>query len=263
MKQWIVAVAMVLTTLTAQAEVVGEEVNYRSGDTSLKGYLAYDASIEGKRPGILVVHEWWGHNEYTRIRAEMLAEEGYTALALDMYGDGKQANHPDDAGKFAAQVRNNMPQAEARFRAAMELLKAHDTVDPNQIAAIGYCFGGGIVLEMARRGVDLDGVASFHGSLGTSEPAKKGKVKADILVMNGADDPFVKAEQITAFKREMEQAEVDYTFINYAGAKHAFTNPQADRMGKKFDMPLAYNEQADKQSWQALLRFLDSLFMER
>ncbi|MFO7593981.1 MAG: dienelactone hydrolase family protein [Pseudomonadota bacterium] len=263
MKQWIVAVGMVLLAFNVQAEVVGEEVSYRSGETTLKGYLAYDDSIEGKRPGVLVVHEWWGHNDYTRIRAEMLAEEGYTALALDMYGDGKQAEHPDDAGKFAAQVRNNMPQAEARFRAAMELLKAHNTVDPNQIAAIGYCFGGGIVLEMARRGVDLDGVAGFHGSLGTSEPAKRGEVKAQLLVMNGADDPFVKAEQVEAFKREMEQAQVDYTFINYAGAKHAFTNPQADRLGKKFDMPLAYNEQADKQSWQALMGFLDSLFKER
>lgn len=262
MKQWIVAVGLVVLAFGAQAEIVGKEVTYRAGETTLKGYIAYDDSIIGKRPGVLVVHEWWGHNEYSRIRAEMLAEEGYTALALDMYGDGKQAGHPDEASKFAAHVRSNMPQAEARFRAAMELLKSHNTVDPEQIAAIGYCFGGGVVLEMARRGLDLDGVASFHGSLGTSEPAKKGEVKADVLVLNGADDPFVKAEQITAFKQEMERAKVDYTFINYAGAKHSFTNPQADRLGKKFDLPLAYNEQVDKQSWQALMGFLDGLFKE-
>jgi dienelactone hydrolase len=155
-----------------------------------------------------------------------------------------------------------MPQAEARFRAAMELLQAQDTVDPQKIAAIGYCFGGGLVLEMARRGVDLAGVASFHGSLGTASPAKKGEVKAKVLVLNGADDPFTKPEQIVAFKKEMKSAGVDYRFINYPGAKHSFTNPQADRFGKKFDLPLAYNEKADKASWNELMKFLDNLFEE-
>lgn len=262
MKRWIVAVGMVLAAFAAQAEVVGKSVTYQSGDTTLKGYLAYDDSIEGKRPGILVVHEWWGLNGYARIRAEMLAEAGYTALAVDMYGDGKTVNHPDDAGKFAAAVRNNMPQAEARFRAAMELLMAQDTVDPQKIAAIGYCFGGGIVLEMARRGVDLAGVASFHGSLGTASPAKKAQVKAKVLVFNGADDPFVKPEQIIAFKKEMKGAGVDYRFINYPGAKHSFTNPEADRFGKKFGLPLAYNEKADQKSWSELMKFFDKLFKE-
>lgn len=260
MKRLICALGMVMFAVAAQAEVVGEEVSYRAGGTELKGYLAYDDAVSGKRPGVLVVHEWWGHNEYARIRAEMLAAEGYTALAVDMYGDGKQAGHPDDAGKFAAEVRSNMPQAEARFRAAMKLLKRHRTVDADAIAAIGYCFGGGIVLEMARRGLDLDGVASFHGSLGTANPAQQGEVEAKVLVMNGADDPFVKAEQIAAFKREMTAAGVDYRFINYPGAKHSFTNPQADRFGKEFGLPLAYNEQADKQSWAELMKFFDGLF---
>jgi len=190
----------------------------------------------------------------------MLAELGYTALAVDMYGNGKQANHPDDAGKFAAAVRNNMPEAEARFRAAMDLLRGHKTVDARHIAAIGYCFGGGIVLEMARRGLDLDGVVSFHGSLGTANPAKKGMVKARVLVLNGADDPFTKPEQIKAFKQEMEQAGVDYRFINYPGAKHAFTNPDATELGKRFGLPLAYNAEADKNSWAEMQRFLKDVF---
>ena len=245
---------------TAQAAVVGKEVSYHSGDTLLKGYIAYDDSFKGKRPGILVVHEWWGHNAYARHRADMLAALGYTALAVDMYGNGKQANHPDDAGKFAGAVRKNMPQAEARFRAAMKLLHKHPTVDKHKTAAIGYCFGGGIVLEMARRGVPLDGVVSFHGSLPTSTPAKRGEVKAKILVLNGADDPFTKPEQIAAFKQEMDNAGVDYRFISYPGAKHAFTNPQADEYGKRFNLPLAYNAEADKASWAEMQRFLKQLF---
>lgn len=251
---------LILAPIAALAGVVGEAVEYRSGDTILKGYLAYDDNITGKRPGVLVVHEWWGHNEYARRRARMLAGLGYTALALDMYGDGKTAGHPDDAGKFAAAVRNNMPEAEARFRAALDLLRGHKSVDAGHIAAIGYCFGGGIVLEMARRGLDLDGVVSFHGSLGTAEPAKKGSVKARILVLNGADDPFATSEQISAFKSEMEQAGADFGFINYPGAMHAFTNPAADDFGKRFGMPLAYNAEADRQSWAEMQRFLKQLF---
>lgn len=260
MKNWLAILALVCLPLGLQAAVIGEEVTYHSGDTALKGYLAYDDQVRGKRPGVLIVHEWWGHNDYVRKRARMLAALGYTALALDMYGDGKQANHPDDAGKFATEVRSNMPEAEQRFRAALALLRIHPTVDATKVAAIGYCFGGGIVLEMARRGVDLAGVVSFHGSLGTASPAKKGEVKAKVLVLNGADDPFTKPEQIAAFKKEMEDAGVDYRFINYPGAKHAFTNPDADRLGKEFGMPLAYNAEADKQSWAEMQDFFKKLF---
>jgi dienelactone hydrolase len=245
---------------TAQAEIVGKVVHYKAGDTNLKGYIAHDTRYKGKRPGVLVVHEWWGHNEYAEMRARMLAQEGYVALALDMYGDGKQADHPDDAGKFASEVRKNMPVAEARFKAALELLKKHPDVDPSKIAAIGYCFGGGVVLEMARRGVDLKGVASFHGSLGTANPAQKGKVKASVLVLNGADDPFTKPEQIKAFKKEMEDAGVDYKFINYPAAKHSFTNPAADTYGQRFNLPLEYNETADRESWKELQQFFKKIF---
>ncbi|MCU7843449.1 MAG: dienelactone hydrolase family protein [Candidatus Thiodiazotropha sp. (ex Monitilora ramsayi)] len=245
---------------SVQAGVVAEPVEYREGSTVMRGYLAYDDAITGSRPGILVVHEWWGHNDYARKRAEQLAGMGYTALAVDMYGEGKQASHPEDAGKFAGEVKKNMAVATARFEAARALLTAHPTVKGEDISAVGYCFGGGIVLEMARRGVELDLVASFHGSLPTQHPARAGMVKAEVLVFNGADDPFVKEEQIAAFKAEMEAADINYTFTNYPGAKHSFTNKDADAYGKKFELPLAYDEKADRQSWDALSRALQKIY---
>ncbi len=246
---------------SAHAAIVGEEVNYQANGVTMKGYLAYDDAIKGKRPGVLVVHEWWGHNEYARKRARMLAELGYTALAVDMYGEGKTAAHPKDAGAFAGEVKKNMDVATARFNAAKTVLAKHSTTDDTKIAAIGYCFGGGIVLEMARRGLDLDAVVSFHGSLGTqSPPAKPGQVKASILVCNGEADPFVKPEQITALKQEMKNAKVNFEFKSYPDAKHAFTNPAATENGKKFNIPLAYNEKADKQSWLDMKAFLKKVF---
>lgn len=251
---------LLVYAVPALGGVQGKDVQYRAGDTTLKGYLAHDDSIKIKRPGILVVHEWWGHNAYARKRARMLAELGYTALAVDMYGEGKQAAHPDDAGKFAGQVKKNMVVAKRRFLAAMALLQQHPTVNGEHIAAIGYCFGGGIVLEMARAGLDLDGVVSFHGSLVTANPAKPGMIKAKVRVFNGADDPFVKPEQIADFKKEMKAAGVDYRFVNYPGAKHSFTNPESDNFGAKFSLPLAYNKKADTKSWQAMLVFFDTLF---
>jgi dienelactone hydrolase len=261
MKQLLVIwLGLVLIVGGAQATVRGKVVEYSSNGIVMKGYLAYDDALKDKRPGVLVVHEWWGHNDYARERAKMLAEMGYVALAVDMYGDGKQAAHPKDAGKFAGEVRSNMPEAEKRFRAALELLRKDPHTDAQKIAAIGYCFGGGIVLEMARRGVDLDGVVSFHGSLVTNEPAKPGAVKAKVLVLNGAADPFVKPEQIDAFKKEMKAAGVDYTFINYAGAKHAFTNPGATKLGKQFEIPLEYNVDADQQSWRSMQEFFKRIF---
>ncbi|MES9991550.1 MAG: dienelactone hydrolase family protein [Candidatus Thiodiazotropha sp.] len=258
MNRPIVALLLCCFPLGLMGAVVGEEVVYNQGDTRMKGYLAYDDALGKQRPGILVVHEWWGHNEYARNRAKQLAAMGYTALAVDMYGDGKQANHPGDAGKFAGEVKKNMETATARFQAAMELLQAHKTVAKKDISAIGYCFGGGMVLEMARRGLELDLVGSFHGSLSTDNPAVKGAVKAEVLVFNGADDPFVKAEHIDAFKSEMDQAGVKYSFTNYPGAKHSFTNPGADEFGKAFELPLQYDEAADKQSWAALEKALQT-----
>ena len=271
MKAWLPIVALSLMACTskkaepaapppAAPDIRGEGVIYEAGDTKLKGYIAWDASKTEPRPGIIVVHEWWGHNEYVRKRARMLAKEGYTALALDMYGDGKHATHPDDAKKFMMESLSNAEAANARFEAALELLKAHASTDATKTVAIGYCFGGAVVLHMARYGKDLDGVASFHGNLGTETPAKPGAVKAKVLVLHGADDPFVPKEQVEAFKKEMDAAGADYTFIEYPGAVHAFTNPEATANGEKFKLPLKYDEKADEQSWAELQKFLKTLF---
>lgn len=243
--------------------LVEQEIEYSAEGTVMKGFLVYDGDIEGRRPGVLVVHEWWGHNDYARERARMLAESGYTALAVDMYGDGKQANHPDDAGKFAMEIFNNIETAQARFMAAYELLRQHETTAPDKIAAIGYCFGGGVVLHMARIGTDLKATASFHGGIQAIIPAEKNKVTAYLLVFNGADDPFVTEEQINAFKEEMDSAGVQYEFINYDGAKHSFTNPAADSVGKKFNLPLEYNEKADQESWEKMKSVFERLLAEK
>ena len=244
----------------AQAEVKTQVVEYSVGATRMTGYLAYDDAAGGPRPGVLVVHEWWGHNDYARKRAEMLAGLGYVALALDMYGDGKVADHPDNAKAFMQAVINDMPEAERRFDAARALLQQQPNVDGERIAALGYCFGGAMVLHMARRGADLDAVISFHGSLGTHTPAAPGQIKAPLLVFNGADDPMVPAEQIESFKQEMDRANAFYEFVNYSGVKHSFTNPNADLYGQRFGMPLEYNAEADASSWQRTQEFLRDVF---
>lgn len=244
----------------SHAAIQAREITYNTNGTALKGYIAYDDAIKGKRPGILVVHEWWGHNEYARKRARMLAERGYTALALDMYGDGKQAHHPDDAGRFASEVSQNALLAKARFEAALERIKQEKTVDAASIAAIGYCFGGSVVLNMARAGEPLKAVASFHGGLGTQQPAERGRVKARMAVFTGEDDPMVPAAQIEAFRQEMDKAGVSYKVVIYPGATHAFTNPAAGEYARKFSLPLAYNANADKASWEEALAFLADAF---
>jgi dienelactone hydrolase len=259
----IFSVGLMLTLLCTgfvSAAIKTEEVSYKSDDVVMKGFLAYDDAVQEKRPGILVVHEWWGHNEYVRNRARMLAELGYSALAVDMYGDGKNTTHPQDAQKFSGEVMQNMDKGKKRFLAAMELLKAHKTVDPQRIAAIGYCFGGSVVLEMARQGVDLDAVASFHGGLKLQTPATPGKIKAKVLVCHGADDSFIPAEEVATFQKEMKAAGADVTFISYPGSKHSFTNPEADEIAKKAGIPVAYNAEADKKSWEDMKNFLTKVF---
>jgi len=245
--------------------VQGKEVDYSGGGVTMKGYIVHDDAFEGKRPGVLVVHEWWGLNDYARHRADMLAKLGYTAMAVDMYGDGKQASHPKDAGRFAAEVMSNMDTAKARFLAALKVLKADDTVDPARVAAIGYCFGGGVVLHMARLGVDdLKGVVSFHGSLATRTPAEPGKVKARILVCHGEDDPLTSAKQLADFKEEMDKAGADYEIILYPNAKHSFTNPNADHLSKEFGLNgIGYNAAADKKSWADMQAFLKETFAKK
>ncbi|MEL7247975.1 MAG: dienelactone hydrolase family protein [Bacteroidota bacterium] len=250
-----------VTAAKPTSTIKGQAIDYQTDSTTMKGYLAYDESVTGKRPGVLVVHEWWGHNDYARQRADMLAEMGYVALAVDMYGDGQQADHPDDAGKFAMSVVSNFSIGEARFLAAIETLKANPQVDAESLAAIGYCFGGGVVLSMANTGMeDLDAVVSFHGGLGLAVMPEAGKVNPRVLVCNGADDPFISAEQIDTYTTAMDEAGAQYEFINYPGAKHAFTNKAADANGEKFDLPLAYNQAADEQSWAAMTTLFTEVF---
>ena len=246
----------------AAPKIEGKPVEYTAGGVTLKGYLAYDENVKGTRPGVLVVHEWWGQNEYVRKRARMLAELGYTALALDMFGEGRLASHPDDAGKFTSELMKNFPVAKERFLAALDFLKKQPTVDPDRIAAIGFCFGGGVVLNMARQGVDLKGVASFHGSLGVVKPDQPTPIKAAVRVYNGADDKFVSAEAIEALKKEMADQKVRFKFVDYPGAVHAFTNPEATETGKKFNMPIAYNAAADKASWADMQEFFKEIFKQ-
>jgi len=244
----------------AEATLQAKTAEYSAQGVGMKGYLVFDDRVKEKQPGVLVVHEWWGLNDYARKRARMLAEMGYVALAVDMYGEGKQATHPDDAGKFSSELMKNFDLAKVRFMAAMDFLKKQPAVDPRRIAAIGYCFGGGVVLNMARQGVDLGGVASFHGGLSAVQPARQGSVKAKLLVLQGADDRFVPPEQVKAFEEEMKSIGADYRLISYPGAQHSFTNPDADRFGKEFNLPLQYNAEADKKSWNELSKFLKEIF---
>ena len=254
-------IALVLALAgSAYGEIRGEPVEYAAGGTTMKGYLAYDDGVSARRPGILVVHEWWGLNEHARKRARRLAESGYVALAVDMYGEGKEAQHPDDAGKFSGEIRKNMDLGRERFQAARKALQENRFTDPKRIGAVGYCFGGSVVLQMARDGMDLGGVASFHGSLSTNAPAKPGAVKAKILVLNGADDKFVTPQQIDEFREEMSAAGADFRFVSYPGAVHSFTNPEADDFARKFNLPLGYNADADRASWDEMLRFFEKIF---
>lgn len=245
-----------------EPSVVGKEVKYSNGTIEMIGYMAYDENAQGESPGVLVVHEWWGHNAYARERADKLAELGYVALAVDMYGDGKTADHPEDAGKFTQEVFSNLDEATSRFVAALNTLKEEPNVDPDKIAAIGYCFGGSVVLSMANAGLDLEAVAGFHAGLQLPVQPEAGKVNAAILVCNGADDPFVPQEQTDAWKKSMDDAGVKYTYVGYPGAVHGFTSKGADSLGAKFELPLAYNEEADIKSWDQLKVFLKDAFGE-
>ena len=242
-------------------KVEGKEISYTADSVTMNGYIAYDINVEGKRPGIIVVHEWWGHNDYARKRAEMLAELGYVALAIDMYGDGKLAEHPADAAKFMSAVVANMDGAKARFESGIKTLMANEMVDTEKIGAIGYCFGGSVVLSMANAGLDLDAVVAFHGGVGQLIWPEKGAVKGKVLVCNGADDPFIQPQHITNFKNKMDSADVDYRYIAYEGAVHSFTSKGADAIKEKFpQMPVAYNAAADSASWAEMKKLFGESF---
>lgn len=237
-----------------------QEIEYRAGDVTAKGFLAYDDTVAGKRPGVLVVHEWWGHTQFTRDCARKAARAGFAGFALDLYGNGKQVDNPQDAGRLMGEVGKNFPVMQARFHAARDVLSKQPNVDPSRLAAIGYCFGGSVVLQMALAGEDLRGVVSFHGLLPGGQAVKPGKVKAKVLVLNGADDPLVPKDKLQAFEKEMQAAGADCKVVTYPGAKHAFTNPAATERGKKFGLPLEYNAAADQQSWTEAVSFLNRVF---
>jgi dienelactone hydrolase len=237
----------------AAPNIQTREVSYSQNGTTLKGLMAWDANAAGKRPGILVVHEWWGHDEHARNQARRAAEAGYVALAVDMYGDGKQAAHPADAQKFMTEATRDPAVVAARFNAARDVLMKDPNVNPDQIAAIGYCFGGAVVLGMARTGADLDAAVSFHGALETPAAAKPGAVKARVLVLHGEADPMVTPAHVEAFRKEMTDAGANFRIVTYPGAKHAFTNPKAESHGMD---ALAYNEEADRKSWKEMLDLL-------
>lgn len=236
-----------------------ETGTYLSDGITCNTFTAYNENITGKRPGIIVVPEWWGLNDYTRSRARQLAELGYVAMAIDVYGDGKQGNNPEEAGALAAPFYQNPALTKVRMDAAIAAIKRNPHVDTSQLGAIGYCFGGYTVLNAAKLGADLTGVVSFHGGL-NGVPADKNLLKAKILVCHGADDKFVSPEEVNVFRKGLDSIGAFYIFKTYPDATHGFTNPAATANGKKFNIPIAYNAAADSASWNEMKNFFTKIF---
>jgi dienelactone hydrolase len=233
----------------ARAAVKTQEVNYSFDGVPLKGFLAWDDSVSGKRPGVLVVHEWWGLNDYARKRAEQLAGLGYVAFACDMYGNGKHTEHPQEAGQFAGEVRKNLKTWQGRAQAGLKVLQENEHVDPKKLAAIGYCFGGSTALQLAYTGADLAAVVTFHAALPVPTPEQAKAVKAKVLICHGGADSFITEDTIKKFRSALDEAKVDYKFTAYEGAQHSFTVPGIDEKGVK---GLSYNAAADRASWEAM-----------
>ena len=262
MMKTVVAALLALSIASPTLAAIRETpVTYSDGQTTMKGFVVYDDAKKDKRPGIVMVHEWWGITKHMHKEARRIAGQGYTAFLADMYGDARTANNPKDAGALSGAVMNDPKAMESRFKAARDELAKQPTVDPTRIGAVGYCFGGAVVLNMARAGADLAGVAGFHASLGLNTPAPApGTVKAKILVLNGADDPFVKKEEYAKFKADLDAAKADYRVIEYPGAVHAFTNPEATELGKKFNLPLRYDAKANKEAEAESTKFFATVF---
>jgi dienelactone hydrolase len=239
--------------------IIEEPVTYYSGDKTYNGYVTYDSNQTGKRPAILVVHEWWGLTDYPRSRAKQLAELGYIAMAVDMYGNGKTAEDPKTAQELATPYYKDPVLAKTVLDAAIDKLKTFPETDTSKMAAIGYCYGGYIVLNAAKLGANLKGVVSFHGDL-SGAPVNKDLLKAKVLICHGEADQFVTAQAVDAFKKSMDSAGVPFTFKSYPNATHAFTNPAATEKGKKYDMPIAYNAAADSASWNDMKDFFKKIF---
>lgn len=243
----------------ASKDIKGENVTYKSDSLSMQGYVAYDNAVEGKRPVVLIIPEWWGVTDYVRGRARQLAELGYLAFVVDMYGNGKVAEGPDSADAWSGVFYKDAPLAKKRFDAALNQALTYAQADASKKAAIGYCFGGAMVLNIARLGEDLNGVVSFHGNLPVI-PTTKEALKAKILVCHGEADGFIKPEEITAFRKQLDSLGASYEFKSYPGAQHAFTNPDATANGKKFGIPISYNAAADTASWNDMKAFFKTIF---
>jgi dienelactone hydrolase len=257
MKRLFLTLLAAVCASSVQAKIMTKTVEYKQGDTALEGLLVWDDAVTTPRPGVLVVHQWLGLTDYETHRAEQLAQLGYVAFCADIYGKDLRPKGPEDAGAFAGKYKADRQLLRARANAALEQLKKSDLVDPKRVAAIGYCFGGTTVLELARSGADLNGVVSFHGGLDSPAPADGKNIKCKVLVLAGADDPFQKSADLTAFEKEMRDAKVDWQMVSYGGAVHSFTQPMAGNDNSK---GAAYNEKADKRSWQAMKDFFAEIF---
>jgi dienelactone hydrolase len=259
MKTIVALFAMLVMTTGAIGGVKTEVVEYKEGDAVLQGYLSYDPSIAGKRPAVLIIHDWLGVSEYQKSRAEQLAALGYIALAADIYGKGVRPANAQEASAAAGKFYADRQLYRARARAGLDFLMGRPEADPSRVAVIGYCFGGAGALELARSGAPLKGVVTFHGSLTTPTPADAKNIKAKILVLHGADDPYVKQEDVKAFMDEMRNAGVDWQLVQYSGAVHSFTDKRAGNDNSK---GAAYNEAADRRSWRAMRDFFDEVFAQ-
>jgi dienelactone hydrolase len=254
----ILSLAPLIFSVNANAKIITKDIEYRDGGTVLQGYLAYDDSFKGKMPGVMIVHEWWGLNDYAKTRARQIAELGYVAFCADIYGKGVIAKDMDEAGKFAGKYRADRALMRRRASLGLEELEKQPVVDRSKLAVMGYCFGGGVALELARSGADILGAVSFHGNLDTPHP-EDDNIKAKLLILQGADDGYTKPA-VPALEKELTDAKVDWQLIEYSGAVHGFTNPANGNDNSK---GIAYNENADKRSWRAMESFFGEIFASK